>query len=349
MKIGVALSGGTDSLASLMYLADSGHDLIPFHAVFFNEDDQARQAREDLSRICTAMGLSLKVLDLTREFENLVIQPFIQAYLAGLTPNPCAVCNRTIKFGLLFAEIKKLGAQLMATGHYAQIRKGSQGMELWKAADQSKDQSYFLSLIPVNILENIVFPLASLTKVQASESLRKRCISPPVSAESNEICFIPGNYRDFILSRIADPLCSAGPVKTRQGNIIGEHNGLWQYTQGQRKGLGIAYSHPLYVLAKDYEHNTLIVGSKDELLTRECSADQLNFHLPPVHWPEKIFAQTRYRQQTAMCTVQISRDIMTINFSSPQEIPAPGQVAAIYTEDGRVLGAGTIRQDFSRC
>lgn len=343
MKTAIALSGGADSLASLLFLKARGYDLFPFHARLISKNDQDKQVEEQLKLICQNLGLSLCVLDLTADFEQQIINPFITSYLSGLTPNPCALCNSQIKFGLISKRLNDLGVPCLATGHYARISRKNERLSLWRAEDKTKDQSYFLSLVPINYFKQVIFPLYETTKAQALYFLEQNNISPPVKKESNEICFIRNDYREFISSRIQDNLLGhPGPVTDRQGTELGRHQGLWRYTQGQRRGLGIAHHHPLYVLGKNHETNTLLVGNQEELLTSHCLAGQLNLHTNPDLWPEKVFVQTRYRQNAGQATVQIRNNKMFISFSRPQDIPAPGQVAAVYSGQGQILGAGVI-------
>ncbi len=332
-----------DSLASLLMLHNSGNDLLPFHARFFPQKD--KDTEQKLKNICNDLGLNLHILDLKQEFEQLIIRPFINAYMSGLTPNPCALCNRKIKFGLIFDHVKSLGAEYLATGHYARILHHNSKPSLWRGADSSKDQSYFLSLVPPDILGKTIFPLHETTKKHAQEYLSQKQVSPPVRKESNEICFIENDYRSFIDSMMPDAPQKPGLIKTIQGETLGTHQGLWKYTQGQRRGLNIAHEHPLYVTEKDIVNNTLIVGSKQDTLTSTCHAHNLNIHLDPDLWPSEIFVQTRYRQKAGPASVELDQDLMKIKFYNPREIPAPGQVAAVYSGQGQVLAAGIIIQD----
>lgn len=343
MKTAIALSGGADSLASLLLLKNQGYDLFPFHARLIPGHIQEKQIEEQLELICHNLGLSLYIMDLTADFEQLIINPFINSYLRGLTPNPCALCNLQIKFGLIFNRVKDLGVSFLATGHYARIWRENNNLSLWRAKDTTKDQSYFLSMVPINIFRGVTFPLHETSKARALDFLKQNNISPPVRKESSEVCFIRDDYREFIISRIPDSLLGhPGPVTDRQGTELGRHQGLWRYTQGQRRGLGIAHHYPLYVLGKNYKTNTLLVGRQEELLTGSCLAGQLNLHADPEFWPEKVFVQTRYRQNAGQATIQIRGNRMLISFSRPQEIPAPGQVAAVYSSQGQILGAGII-------
>ena len=339
----MALSGGADSLACLILLKESEHDLLPFHARFFPSTEKDMKTQDQLGQICDELGLELHVLDLARDFEQTVIKPFIESYLKGLTPNPCALCNRKIKFGLMLDRVKGLGAGFMVTGHYARISRSGSKLSLWRGGDRAKDQSYFLSMVPVNVFDRTVFPLSRMNKAEALELLKKRNITPPVRVESNEICFISDDYRKFISGKVPGGILdNPGPVKNKQGSTLGRHQGLWRYTQGQRRGLGIAHEHPLYVLGKDYKTNTLVVGSQEEIMTRTCKAGRVNIHQDPALWPEKVFVQTRYRQKAAEARVDITGDEMLVSFSRPREVSAPGQVAAVYSEQGQVLAAGII-------
>ncbi len=348
MKTAVALSGGIDSLASLVLLKESGHDLLPFHAFFFSPSERDAKIQQQLAGTCQQLKLPFSVLNLAPDFEQMVIKPFIESYLEGLTPNPCALCNRQIKFGLILDWIYSLDAEFMATGHYAGVSRGGRGPSLWRATDKTKDQSYFLSLVPVNRFERVIFPLRDISKLEAADILKQRKIIPPVKTESNEICFIKDDYREFISGIMPDKAVNRpGPIKNRQGIEVGRHQGLWRYTQGQRKGLGVAFKHPLYVLRKDIKTNTLFVGGQEELMTNSCLVCNLNIHEDPALWPEKVFVQTRYRQKAGEASVTIREDQMTVFFSKPRDIPAPGQVATVYTEQGRVLGAGIITDRIS--
>ncbi len=346
MRTAVALSGGIDSLASLVILREAGHDLLPFHAVFLSHRSSDNGTAEKLEQICQKLKLPFHVLDLTQEFENLIIKPFISSYLNGLTPNPCALCNRWIKFGLVLEKVRSMGANTMATGHYAGICRDHSGTSLWRALDHTRDQSYFLSLVQAEAFQQVLFPLHDVSKQQAIQIMRQRSIVPPVKKESREVCFVPGDYREFLAGTVQDrDLFRPGSILNLQGLEIGKHRGLWRYTQGQRKGLGIAYEHPLYVLAKDARTNTLLAGSKDELLTRTCQAGSMNFLVNPGSWPDRVLVQTRYRQRPGEAWVSIQGKTMQVLFFKPLEKPAPGQVAAVYSPEGQVLGAGTIKNN----
>ncbi|NCD25647.1 MAG: tRNA 2-thiouridine(34) synthase MnmA [Deltaproteobacteria bacterium] len=343
MKIAVALSGGIDSLMSLILVRESGAHTLAVHARFLDaRDTEPRHALEDL---CAAMGMELHVLDLRQEFERLVVAPFIAAYQGGSTPNPCATCNPAIKFGLLLDRALKLGADKLATGHYARLRDTQTGPALFRGLDPVKDQSYFLSRVPRERLTHVLFPLGEWTKADARQALAQRGLVPPEKEESQEICFIPTNYHDFLRARHVR-LSGPGPITLADGTVLGHHQGLWRHTLGQRKGLGVAYSEPLYVIAKDAPRNRLVVGVKSQTMALGCRTAAPNLLQPPSDWPETVLAQTIYRQRPAPARIRVTRNDMHITFHEPRPLPAPGQIAAVYDEAGRVLAGAVIEETF---
>jgi tRNA-specific 2-thiouridylase len=279
-------------------------------------------------------------------FAEEVVAPFVAGYLAGKTPNPCARCNARVKFGLLLDMARELGAERLATGHYAVAGEDARyGFALQNAADARRDQSYFLALVPRKRLEQAIFPAG---KLPAKDELRRRVagmgLAPPLSRESREICFVPGDdYKTFVRVR-ARELPKPGPMRLRDGRTLGRHEGLWRYTEGQRKGLGIAWSEPLYVLEKDAPGNALVLGGAAELRTEDCSAGGVNFLVPPACWPEELFVRMRYRQEAVAAEVEVDGDRLHVRFHSPQGVSAPGQLAVVYDREGRVLAGAVIER-----
>lgn len=311
------------------------------HARFLDASDTA--PRRALGDLCAAMGVDLHILDLRREFERLVVGPFIAAYQDGRTPNPCAACNPAIKFGLLLDKTLALGATKLATGHYARLCGADTGPALFRGLDPTKDQSYFLSRVPRERLAHVLFPLGEWTKTDARQALAQRGVVPPEKEESQEICFIPTNYHDFLRARNVR-LSGPGPISLADGTVLGRHQGLWRHTLGQRKGLGVAYSEPLYVIAKDMPNNRLVVGVKSQTMALSCRTAAPNLFHPPSDWPATVLVQTIYRQRPAPARVRVSEHGMHITFHEPRPLPAPGQIAAVSTEDGRIL-AGAVIED----
>ena len=347
MKIAVALSGGADSLMALLLLKEQGHALFAVHAHFLPPSGETITLSKKINDICRKLGIELHILDLSQAFEQKVITDFVQSYVEGYTPNPCAVCNATMKFGLLLDEALTLGAEKIATGHYAQVKNIDDKVTLWRAKDSLKDQSYFLSLVPRHKFKNVIFPLASWSKKEVRKFLEEKSISPVISRESNEICFIDNDYRNFLLQKGIN-LPGPGPIKTSKGEILGTHKGLWRYTLGQRRGIGIAYKYPLYVTGKDLAQNALIVGPEKELWSRGCIVQDVNYLVPPELWPKEILVQTRYRQKAKKASValnDLAQDNLRVTFIEPQKLPTPGQVAAFFSPQGQVLGAGVIKME----
>jgi len=341
MKIAVAVSGGADSLYALSVLKMAGYELLALHGRFASQHcDPVPGLREQ----CARLDIPLHVADLRKQFTQLVIEPFVAAYAAGQTPNPCAHCNNAIKFGLLLDMAEEFGMERLATGHYAMFTQHfAYGFTLRCAADLGRDQSYFLSLVPQERLARAVFPLAEVIKNSIPAFFAGQELNVPLSEESREICFVADDdYRAF-LEKYATQLPGPGPVCLRDGRIIGRHEGLWRHTEGQRRGLGLAWSEPLYVLEKNSARNTLIVGTAAELRIDACRTDQANIFVPSAQWPEHVFVRTRYKQNALAADVRADSDGMHIRFHEPQTACAPGQLACVYDGDGWVLAAGIIR------
>ncbi|MHC1788441.1 tRNA-specific 2-thiouridylase [Solidesulfovibrio sp.] len=339
----VAVSGGSDSLLALGLLRDAGHDLLGLHAHFLPPGPRERALAAAIDAQCRVLGVPFAAVDLSREFHARVIAPFIAAYAAGLTPNPCAACNRTMKFGLLLDAATAHGANRLATGHFARIADTPAGAALWRGADPTRDQSYFLSLVPADALARAVFPLAGRIKADNPAALAALGLAPPLPTESREVCFVPGDdYRAFLEASGA-PLSGPGPIMLADGTRLGTHGGLWRHTIGQRKGLGIAYSAPLYVLAKDVAANALIVGVRAALSSTTCRTGPANCLVPPAEWPATVLAQTGYRMRPRPATAGLdAAGGLVIDFAEPVARPTPGQVAVLYDAAGRVLAGGEI-------
>ena len=342
-KTAIALSGGADSLMSLMLLRETGADVSAVHARFLPDVNDALE--DGLRGLCASLDVPFAIVDLRREFEELVVAPFVKAYESGLTPNPCAVCNPAIKFGLLLDRVRELGAGRLATGHYARLEERPWGRALYRGLDPSKDQSYFLSMVPRERFAAVVFPLAGWTKTAVRQGLADRGLTPPAGGESQEVCFIPADYRDFLRRRGAR-LSGPGPICLADGTELGRHRGLWNHTIGQRKGLGIAWKEPLYVTGKDFGKNRLMVGPRAETLAGGCLTGPPNLLCPVEDWPQEVLVQTIYRQRPEAASVEVAGAALRVTFSEPRAIPTPGQVAAVYSSRGQVLAGAVIREAF---
>ena len=354
----VAVSGGVDSLYALATLRDTGQEVIALHARMLPPELAPAGYDAMLERLdiaCRRLGIPLHILDCVAEFSQTVITPFVHAYARGLTPNPCAHCNATIKFGMLLDQAVRLGASRLATGHYIRLEQTPDGPALYMADDTTKDQSYFLSLVPQNRLALGVFPLADKSKAAIRVELASRDLDIPAPAESQEICFVPSDdYRAFLLNRAARidvTLPGPGSIILPNGSIIGTHKGLWNYTEGQRRGLGVAWTEPLYVLAKNSAANSLIAGTATSLTEygREVRAEKCNFLVPFERWPTTVLIRTRFRQTARPATVSFRDGFLLFREESPSGPHARGQIATVYAREPhaaswrlRVLGGGII-------
>lgn len=364
MRIAVAVSGGVDSLCALLRLARAGHEVLALHGLFLPEARADGPIPEGLRAACRTLGLDFQTADLRERFRADVMEPFAASYAAGETPNPCALCNQRIKFGALQDAALALGADVLATGHYARLVPAEAYDAAWAAglpraqgrpplllaagADAAKDQSYFLALVPPQRLQRALFPLERRTKAESIAEVAAAGLAVPVPEESQEICFVPAAedaYRDFLRRQWAAqglPVPAGGPVMLEDGQTIGRHDGLWRHTEGQRRGLGIAWSEPLYVLRKDKRRNGLIVGPRARLGMRACRARQVVLHVPPRLWPDEVLARVRHRQRPAPARASFDGATLSITLHEPQFPGAPGQIAAVYDPQGRVLAGGIL-------
>lgn len=353
MTIAVAVSGGADSLYALASLhREHPGQVIAFHAHLkdaLSEEDPV----PGLSLLCADMGIPFHVIDLRETFSHKVIRPFAESYAKGETPNPCVRCNALVKFGLWMDEARKLGADRIATGHYVSLVEHPRyGLALHQGADDAKDQSYFLALTPIERLRKAVFPLARIRKSEVRAALSAWGLPVPIPQESQEICFVPNDdYRSFLRKTGMRLPAGGGPMVLVDGHVVGRHNGLWQYTEGQRRGLGVSWAEPLYVIGKDRSRNALVLGTAAELPVNGCASGTLNFLVPPSEWPHELRVRTRYRQKAVPADVRLvgggesgmdGTARMLIRFHQPQLPSAPGQLAAVFDEYGHVLAGGII-------
>ncbi|SDN58852.1 tRNA-specific 2-thiouridylase [Desulfonauticus submarinus] len=345
MKIGVLLSGGIDSLYTTILLKKMNHEVIGIYGSFFHSPNQ-NTIWENLKLLSKTLNFELHKIELHSEFQKLIIKPFIKDYIRGLTPNPCALCNPKIKFGLLLQKALKLGVKKIASGHYAKIITKNNNTFLFRGDDPTKEQSYFLSLLPQATLSHLLFPLGELKKQDVVQKIKEYNLFHFTTKESNEVCFIPSNYREFLQSN-GIHLDKPGPIKLLDETLLGTHKGLWNYTLGQRRGIGIPYKEPLYVLKKDISTNTLYVGIKKELQAKSVVGINFNFLEQVQNWPSEIYIQIRYRQKAKKAILKKQeKDTLYFEFKEQEEKPAPGQILAVYTKEGQVLGGGIIKGEF---
>ncbi len=340
-KVLVAMSGGVDSSTAAYLLKKHGMAVEGVFFIFYDEPANLKFAQETIK----FLNIPFHIQDLRSHFKTEVIEPFFEAYKRGLTPNPCIVCNRKIKFPALKNLADKINARYFSTGHYARILKIDNSYSLFKGVDSTKDQSYFLYGIKKDFLERILFPLGELTKQEVKKIAQQAGIPSAQAEESAEVCFLKDKrYYDFFKKSEEGPI-----IEISTGKILGHHRGIHLYTIGQRKRLGIPYSHPLYVVKIDPSLNTIYVSSKNKAFMREFYVEELNWL---ADYNEKEFScevKIRYAMKPEKAVVTIIDDNKAkVCFENPQFAPTPGQSAVFYRGD-MVLGGGIITetvQDF---
>jgi tRNA-uridine 2-sulfurtransferase len=343
--IAVAMSGGVDSSVTAALLKQQGHDVIGITmSLFVPHSSDKSSAVHDASIVAEHLGVPHHVADFAPDFSELIIGNFIEEYRAGHTPNPCVRCNRYIKFGLLLDKARELGADLLATGHYARKTVDPDGTcHLRIAGNSRKDQSYFLYTLAQQQLRQVIFPLGNIEdKDEVRRMAREFALPVAEKSESQEVCFIPNDDYVAFLERSGSLGAADGDIIHLNGQIVGRHHGTHRYTIGQRKGLGIAWSEPLYVAAIDAGRNVVLVGEQQYVFAAGLQAEEVSW----VGAPEtEAFAATckiRYRHQPVSCRVRLLHgNSCEVRFDQPQKAITPGQALVFYRGD-EVLGGGRI-------
>jgi tRNA-specific 2-thiouridylase len=340
-KVAVAMSGGVDSSLAAALLKDAGYEVFGIHLKLW-ADPGYQDNMANLEQVCRSLNIPLHELNLESEFHNLVISYFCREYSRGRTPNPCPVCNKHIKFGRLLNRAREMGADYLASGHYAMVEASLEGYRLLKAAEAAKDQSYFLYTLGQSELKYLILPLSSRKKTEVKKLAEERGLSTASQRESHDICFIPNNdYRAFLARHLpAEP----GDITDISGKILGKHNGLAHYTVGQRQGLGLSSTERRHVLRLDTSGNRLVVGSKNQLLSRRLIARELSWVAgrPPADL-NQITARIRYRSPETTIALSLNKETAEVEFHEPQWAVAPGQAIVFYQGD-TVLGGGIIEE-----
>jgi tRNA-specific 2-thiouridylase len=363
MKIAVAMSGGVDSSAAAAILKEQGHDLVGFSMQLWNqrrgisvdENGDPLPSRccslddvYDARRVAEELGFPFYVLNLEREFERDVVQPFVTSYLSGETPIPCVSCNSRLKFASLDRLAESLGCEKVATGHYARVEYDERvkRYRLFRGRNLQKDQSYFLWELTQEQLSRALFPLGDMSKPEVRDVARERGLAVAEKAESQEICFVPdGDYSGFIDRYLAAEgradMPAEGELVDSNGVVVGKHTGIHRYTVGQRRGIGIAHERPLYVLSISAPENKVVVGPQEELLSNEFVASGVNWIEDP-DGPVRAEVRIRYRHQQAPAVItEAANNRVKVIFDEPQRAITPGQATVFYRGD-EVIGGGWI-------
>lgn len=353
-KVLLGMSGGVDSSVSALLLSESGYDVIGISMKLFDYSGLGIHTQmggccgidliDDARLVCAGLKIPHYVLDFSEPFRKRVIDNFISEYNRGRTPNPCIACNTYIKWGEMFDYAEKLDCDYIATGHYARIVAESGGFSLLRSKEKDKDQSYALWRIPSPALSRTIFPLGEYSKKDVRKIALEHSFRNAERPESQEICFIPDNdYAGALKNWIGgdSPAFKPGPVYNTAGEKLGEHKGLANYTIGQRRGLGISSSEPLYVLKIKRENNSVILGKDDELLATKFTVSSVNLLTEARDIPGKLTVKIRYKHQDSPANVDFFGDGMAVTFENPQRAITPGQSAVFYSGD-YVIGGGII-------
>lgn len=350
----VAMSGGVDSSVTAALLLEQGYDVVGVTMQIWDPSITevngdyvgccSLAAVEDARSVAGKLGIPYYVLNFHSLFRKTVVKDFCRQYMTGRTPNPCVVCNRVIKFQALLQKAVALGADYLATGHYARIRYNEKlgRYTLQRARDTRKDQTYFLYNMNQEQLSRTLMPLGDFTKGEVRQMASRLGLKVAEKPESQEICFVPGNYRNFLREQAGEEI-KPGPFLDLKGREIGRHDGIAYYTIGQRRGLGLATGERVYVVDIDPGRNAVIVGPAEALNRTGLVAGDLNFILTDrLAGPVEVEAKIRYNAVPAPATVSpVENGRVRVDFASPQRAITPGQ-AVVFYQDDYVLGGGTI-------
>lgn len=345
MKIAVAMSGGVDSSVTAALLQQQGHEVIGITMRLFAPcTTGSGSAAHDAAAVARHLGIPHHVADFEAEFRELIISDFIAEYGCGHTPNPCVRCNRFIKFGLLLDKARELGADILATGHYVRKSVAPDGTcHLRMARNIPKDQSYFLYTLTQGRLTRLLFPLGEVeSKDEVRRLAREFCLPVAEKSDSQEVCFIPGDDYVAFLEGSAALADTGGEIVHLNGTLLGRHGGRHRYTIGQRKGLGIAWSEPLYVVAIETGTNRVLVAEQQHVFAEGLLAADLSWVSQPLETEFAATCKIRYRHQPVACQVRILESgTCEVRFDQPQKSVTPGQSVVFYQGD-EVLGGARI-------
>jgi len=358
LRVLAAMSGGVDSGVAAALLAERGHEVTGVTLKLWCYGTSPVSPRacctldaiDDARGVARRMGFAHHVVDAEQVFRDRVLQPFLDDYATGRTPYPCALCNQHLKFGDLVSRMEALGADALATGHYARVAQLEDGeWALLKAADPAKDQSYALALIPYAVLPKVIFPLGELVKDEVREHGRRLALTLWDKPESQDLCFVPdGDYAGFAERKLGETRGSApGAFVDRAGREVGRHRGIFHYTVGQRRGLGLAAAEKLYVIGIDAGRNAVRVGPRESLAASALETSSINWLAAAPPGPgTRVEVKIRSHHTAAAATLESAGAGVRVRFDEPQLAVAPGQLAVLYRGE-RVLGGGPIARSLA--
>lgn len=342
-KIAVALSGGVDSSVTALLLKNQGYEVVGVSAKTTNTPE-ADQVIKNAQKVAEKLGIAFYPLDVTVLFKEKIIKYFEESYRIGETPNPCIMCNKYMKWGALYDyAINELGADYIATGHYANIKEQEGFYKFYPASDEHKDQLYFLFLLDQSHLKRTLFPLSAYKKDEVRKIAFENDLPSKSSKESQDICFIksPMTTKKYLNNLFSPKIGNF--IEAESGKILGEHTGFWQYTIGQRKGIGLAACEALYVTGIDAKNNIVYVGYKDKLFSDKLTIKNVNWSYPQYNKEFEARVKIRYNMQSVRAHVKINEDNVLISFKEPVSAIAKGQACVLYNiEDGHLLGGAFI-------
>jgi tRNA-uridine 2-sulfurtransferase len=347
MRVLVALSGGVDSSVAAALLREQGHDLVgvTFHLWDARGEDKvgrccAPEDRDDARRSADELGFPHYVIDEREAFRSHVVEPFLDTYVAGATPAPCVACNQHVKVTRLVELADRFGCERIATGHYARIVHDAQGVHLLRGVDRAKDQSYFLYGVPSDVLARLVFPLGALTKDQTRAEGVRLGVPNAAKPDSQELCFVPdGDIGGFVERERG--LSESGEIRDSDGQVVGEHQGIYRYTVGQRRGLNLGGGPARYVLRVVPSDRSIVVGEDAQLLASQCEAHAASWCGEVPVQPFEADVRVRYRHAPARAWVVPGGASFRVDFHAPQRAITPGQAAVVYRGE-EVVGGGII-------
>ena len=344
-RVLLGMSGGVDSSASAVILKQKEYEVIGATMKLWNNGCLLNHAN-DAKKVCDKLKIEHHIYDCEKEFKEYVVNDFIHCYECGKTPNPCVECNQYLKFGEFYKKAEELECEYIATGHYAKVEYSEKYNQyvLKKSNEEQKDQSYFLYRIPKEILSKIIFPLEEFTNKEEIRNIaRENELIVAEKKESQEICFIPDNDYVSFIKKNSNSKFKEGNIVNFKGEVLGKHSGIINYTVGQRKGLGISYKEPLYVLKIDKEKNQVIVGSEKELYTNEVIIQDINYLVTDLENKEiEVEAKVRFRAKPAKAILYpLKIGKAKVIFQEPQRAVTPGQSLVFYIDD-IVIGGGKI-------